>query len=111
MNKEETLQKNEKVITDKIARAVVRRGMSVPAVFFIQTFKPMNFIGSQALVFFGPVIESLFPRADIYEFAAFMEERENVEHLMERIEALESEKEPEPEKKRPKRRFFKKNKG
>jgi hypothetical protein len=39
-----------------------------------------------------------------------MEERENVEQLMERIEALESERGPEPEKKERKRRFFKKAK-
>ncbi|MDK2976125.1 MAG: hypothetical protein PWP06_600 [Candidatus Marinimicrobia bacterium] len=100
----------KKAMTDKIARAIVRRGMSVPAVFFMQTFKPMNFIGSQTVVFFGPVLESLFPRSDIYGIAEFMEERENVEQLMERIEALESERGPEPEKKERKRRFFKKAK-
>ncbi|MCD6233740.1 MAG: hypothetical protein J7K63_01705 [Candidatus Marinimicrobia bacterium] len=106
-----TEEKDKKqVMADKIAQAIVRRRMSVPAVFFIQTFKPMNFIGSQAVVFFGPVLESFFPSSDIYGLAEFMEERENVERLMERIEALESEKEPEPEKKERKRRFFKKTK-
>jgi hypothetical protein len=111
MNNINEHKQDETIILDKIARAIVRRGMSVPAVFFIQTFKPMNFIGSQALVFFGPVIESLFPRAGIYEFAEFMEERDNVEKLMERIEELESEKEPVPEKGKRRILFFKRKKG
>ncbi|MDD5582755.1 MAG: hypothetical protein PHS99_06050 [Candidatus Marinimicrobia bacterium] len=109
-NQKEPEKKVKQEIIDKLAHAIVRRGMSVPAVFFMQTFKPMNFIGSQVIVFFGPILESLFPRAEIYEFADFMEERENMELLIERIEAIESEKEPKKKKKCEKQHFFKRKK-
>lgn len=96
---------------DKIAQTIVRRGMSVPAVFFIESLKPLNFIGSQALVFFGPVIESLFPKNGIYDFAELMEDRDNVDRLLLRIEELESRKtEESSEKKIRKRSIFRRDK-
>jgi hypothetical protein len=99
------------LMLDMIAQAIVRRGMSVPAVFFMQTLKPLNFIGSQALVFFGPVIESIFPKNGIYDFAELMENRDNVDRLMAKIEALESKKDENAvDKKTANKKFFGKNK-
>lgn len=96
---------------DKIAQTIVRRGMSVPAVFFMETLKPLNFIGSQALVFFGPIIESLFPKNGVYDFAELMENRENVDRLMLKIEELESKKNEDIlDKKTRKINFFGRNK-
>jgi len=96
---------------DKIAQTIVRRGMSVPAVFFIESLKPLNFIGSQALVFFGPIIESLFPKNGVYDFAELMENRDNVDRLLLKIEELESRKtEDTGEKKTRKSSIFRRNK-
>ena len=96
---------------DKIAQTIVRRGMSVPAVLFMETLKPLNFIGSQALVFFGPVIESLFPKNGVYDFAELMEDRDNVDRLLLKIEELESRKTEESgEKKIRKRSIFRRDK-
>jgi len=94
----------EKEIVDKIALAVVKRRLSVPAVLFIEVMKPLNFLGAQALNFFGPIIESLLKKENrYYDFTAFLEDRENIEKILLRIEELENELPHEPKKKKKKR--------
>jgi len=77
-------------ILDRIAAKVVEWKMSVPAVLFLESMKPLNYIGSQVLVFFSPIANSLFTVKDYDEFVALMEERGNVERLLNRIEDKEA---------------------
>ncbi len=44
----------QKIISD-LANDIVQRGLSVPAVFFLESTKYVSFIGSQFLVFLGPI--------------------------------------------------------
>ena len=64
----------------------------MPAVLFLETMKPLNFIGAQIMNFFGPFLESLVPGEQLYRFTEMMEKRENVEVLIQRIEELEDHK-------------------
>jgi hypothetical protein len=48
---------DEALIT-AIASRVVRMGLAVPAVFFLESSKPLSFIGSQALVFLEPFVKA-----------------------------------------------------
>ncbi len=41
-----------------VAGRVVRMGLAVPAVFFLESTKPLSFVGSQALVFFEPFVKA-----------------------------------------------------
>ena len=45
---------NQKIISN-LAKEIVDRGMSVPAIFFLESTKYISFIGSQFLVFLGPI--------------------------------------------------------
>lgn len=54
--------------------------------------KPLNFIGAQMLVFFGPFLESLIPGEQLYRFTELMEDRQSVERLLTKIEELEDKK-------------------
>jgi len=60
--------------------------MSVPAIFFLESVKPLSFIGSQAMVFFEPFVRALFSVPEYDRFATLMERRENLEALLVRIE-------------------------
>ena len=44
----------EKMISN-LAKEIVDRGLSVPAIFFLESSKYISFIGSQFLVFLGPI--------------------------------------------------------
>jgi hypothetical protein len=65
--------------------------MTVPAIFFLESMKPLSFVGSQALHFFEPMVRAFFAVQDYDRFAAMMERRENLEALLVRIETRDDE--------------------
>src|SRR5437867_10334765 len=84
------LTPHQEEIIDRLAVKVVEWRMSVPAVLFLESVKPLNYIGSQVLVFFAPIANSLFTVKDYDELVALMEERGNIERLLKRIEEKEA---------------------
>jgi hypothetical protein len=45
---------------EMVAKKVVEWKMAVPAIMTLETAKPLSFIGSQVLVFFEPIVKSVF---------------------------------------------------
>ena len=76
----------------KFAQEIVDRRLAVPAIMFLETVKPLSFLGSQAMIFFEPIIQSVFAFRSYREIYLIMEKRENVEVLLRKIEKKESEK-------------------
>jgi len=82
----------EEALLRKVAEKVVGMGLAVPAVFFLESSKPLSFIGSQALVFFEPFVKAFLNLSSYDRFASMMEDRANVERLIRRIEEIEDER-------------------
>ncbi|MCC6962444.1 MAG: hypothetical protein IT585_04250 [candidate division Zixibacteria bacterium] len=80
----------ELAILDKAARKVVQWKMTVPAIMTLESVKPLNFIGSQAMVFFEPIVQSVFSIKDYETFRTMLERRETLELLLLRIEAFDA---------------------
>jgi hypothetical protein len=98
LSKDEPIPDDEDRILNKLAERVVRWKMSVPAIIFLESVKPLNYIGSQTLVFFEPMVQTLFNFKDYDTFRRAMERRENVERLLQKIEeadAVESKRDRE----------------
>ncbi len=81
-----SLSPQEHALLEKLARKVVDKGMSVPAILFLESIKPLNFIGSQVLVFFEPIVQTLFNFKDYDTFRTSLEKRESIEILLLKIE-------------------------
>ena len=81
-------QSDRKLITN-LAEKIVKHGMAVPAIFFLEMVKYMSFIGSQLMVFFGPVITAFIQSESYYKITHLLEERKNVEFLIQKIEKIE----------------------
>jgi len=60
--------------------------MTVPAILFLESVKPLSFVGSQAMYFFEPMVRALFAVPEYERVAALMERRESVEALLVAIE-------------------------
>ncbi len=75
----------------KIAKKVVQWRLSVPAIVILESSKPLSFVASQVMVFFEPIVNALFlsPR-DYKTFYEMLEDRENVEKLIQEIEKEEA---------------------
>jgi hypothetical protein len=67
----------------------VRHRMTVPAILFLESVKPLSFLSSQALYFFEPMVRAFFSLPDYDRVAALLERRESLESLLVRIEAKE----------------------
>ncbi len=65
--------------------------MTVPAILFLESAKPLSFLGSQALHFFEPLVRSFFSVPDYDRVALLLERRESLEDLLVRIEAKDDE--------------------
>lgn len=78
-------------LLEKIAHQIVKRKLTVPAIMFFESVKPLSFIGSQAMVFLQPMVQAFLNRREYDEITLMMEERENVEKLLCEIERQEAE--------------------
>jgi glycine cleavage system protein P-like pyridoxal-binding family len=82
-------EREEEIMT-KLATKVVEWKMTVPAILFLESVKPLNFIGAQMMVFFEPFVQTIFDFRDYDTFRGMMERRENVERLLVKIEEVDA---------------------
>ena len=82
---------NEQNILSKFAHRIVDKGMTVPALFFLESTKYVSFIGSQMMVFFGPIVTSFINSEKYYNFSELLEDRNNIEYLLKEIERIDLE--------------------
>ncbi|UCH78750.1 MAG: hypothetical protein JSU81_02025 [Candidatus Coatesbacteria bacterium] len=74
----------------KIARAIVERNLTAPAIFFLESSKPLSFVGSQVMVFLDPLVRSIFNVRGYNDVRLALEERENVDRLLRTIEQYDA---------------------
>jgi hypothetical protein len=79
----------DEALLDRIAAAVVRFGMTVPAVFLLESSKPLSFVGSQFLHFLSPIVHTVLDARELDRLAVMLERRDTVEALILRIESME----------------------
>ena len=76
----------DEALLDRLAELTVRHRMTVPAIFFLESVKPLSYVGSQALYFFEPMVRAFFSVQEYDRFARMMERRDTLEALLRRIE-------------------------
>jgi len=69
-----------------VARKIVARGLTVPAIVFLESAKPLSFVGGQFLSFMDPIVNIFIEIPGFSRLASALEERENVELLISIIE-------------------------
>jgi hypothetical protein len=84
------LSQEETQLMERVAEAIVRRGMAAPAMMFLDSLGPMNFLGSQALHVLTPLIDLAFDAREVEQVARLLERRDTVARLVAMIEAKSS---------------------
>jgi|TARA_B100001013_G_scaffold249418_1_gene154831 hypothetical protein len=79
----------QKIIVDKVCHEVVKRHMVLPATVLLETFRPLNYIGSQIMNFFQPMVTAVLPGDGYNDFSQFLEQRGSVDYLCRRINEIE----------------------
>lgn len=80
------LSAEDGALLDRVAARVVELHMDVPAILALESAKPLTVVASQALIFFEPMVQSLFRFSDYRRFTALVERRDAMEALILRIE-------------------------
>jgi hypothetical protein len=81
------LSAEDVALLERIAMAVVKRGMAAPAMIFLESLGPMNFLGSQALHFLSPIMDCAFQTKDLERVARLLERRDTITRLIAMLEA------------------------
>jgi len=77
---------------EKIARKVVERRLTTPAVLLLEGARPVNYVGAHVFLFFKPIISLVAPAERCDDVEALLEKREAAEALARLIERFESER-------------------
>ena len=73
-------------LMNRFAYEVERRGMSVPAIMFLEMHRPMSFVMSSMMITVSPLMKLFFTAEQYDRVSELMESRENVERLIQLIE-------------------------
>lgn len=80
------LTDKEVALVMKLIAVVQRRRLTVPATMFLECIQPLNYIGSQAMVFFRPFITFFFTPAEYDLFQGILEKRGGIKRIIEELE-------------------------
>jgi hypothetical protein len=75
-------------LVEFVAREIQLRGMTTSAVMFLEASRPYRPLGSQAMLFFDPVLRALFG-GDLEEAQRLLADDAGIERLIERLEEMD----------------------
>lgn len=77
-------------VLDKVAKFICDKGMAIVAITFLESLKPLRYLGSQALIFFEPFLNIVIKAENVSLFREAMEEKVYLEYLLQKIEDIEN---------------------
>ena len=81
-----TLSEKELAVILKLVAVIQKRKLTLPAAMFLECTQPLNYIGSQMMVFFRPFLTFFFTPAEYDIFQGILERREGIKRIIEEIE-------------------------
>ena len=97
---EAELSSEQLKLLHRLANKVVQMRMTTPAILFLESVRPLNYVGSQVMVFFAPVVQIVFSSPEWDQLQQVLEKRESLGYIVDLIEAKESDYLIEPKKRK-----------
>lgn len=76
---------------DRVARFIVRFDLTVPAILWLESVRPLAYSGSQFMHLFTPAIAAFLPVNQWNALAAMLEERDGLERFVAHLEKVDQE--------------------
>lgn len=86
----EPTEEQRSELVEEAAREIMLRGLAGPAVEFLQASRPYRSLGANAMLFFDPVLRSVFG-GELPAATAILADDAGIELLIERLEDLDDE--------------------
>ena len=80
------LSEADRELLAQLALAIARRRMVTPAILFLESLKPLSYVGSQAMVFLRPFLTPLLNTECYERLTQILERREGLDALVQAIE-------------------------
>ena len=77
-------------LVEQVAREIQLRGLTTPAVHFLQASRPYRPLGANAMLFFDPVLRGLFG-GELATASEILADEDGIEQLIERLEEIDEE--------------------
>jgi len=77
-------------LVEEVAREIQLRGLTAPAVHFLEASRPYRPLGAHAMLFFDPVLRSIFG-GELAGASVLLADDDGIEQLIERLEELSEE--------------------
>ena len=74
-------------LLERLAARVVELHLEVPAILTLESARPVSLLASQAMIFFEPIAQALFPGDDYRRVARLVERRDALAALVRLNEA------------------------
>jgi hypothetical protein len=81
-----------KEVIDEIASTIIKRRLETAAILFLEMNKPLSTIAGQGMVVAMPFLGPIFGPVRMARYTRFLQTRENVERLIQRIEEMAEDK-------------------
>jgi len=84
------LSREDREMVERFSGKIVKLGMGTPAILFLESVRPLNFIGSQLLHFLSPMIHAFGTFSDYDRLARLLEDRRFIGMFLDTIERKEN---------------------
>ena len=71
---------------DRVAGFIRRHGLVTPAVLWLESVRPLAFVGSQFMHILSPTVTAFLPESHWHDMATLLEDRRGMNYLLTRIE-------------------------
>jgi hypothetical protein len=79
---ESTFAPEDTALLEKVALLISKRGMALPALLFLESLGPLNFLSSQVLHGLRPFLELVCDATEMERLAVILERRDSVSRLI-----------------------------
>ncbi|MDR4507221.1 MAG: hypothetical protein MRJ65_03110 [Candidatus Brocadiaceae bacterium] len=79
------LEEEERALVLRLVAIIRKRKLTVPAAMFLECIQPLNYIGSQAMVFFRPFLTFFFSPKEYDILQGVLEKREGINKIIEEM--------------------------
>jgi len=85
----DTITPRQREVMERLAAWIVRKRLTTPAILFLESVRPLNFVGSQVMVILNPAVQAVFTLPEWDEVRQVFERRESIGWLLDLLEKEE----------------------
>jgi hypothetical protein len=101
---EDGLTEEDRALFAKLGAWLARRRLETPAILFLESVRPLSFVGAQGMHFLEPFARGIFDVTQYERLARLLERRPNIEVLVRAIEDAADAREDEERKRKQSRK-------